>query len=45
MKTHDEKTLVEHEFCVETAHVFIETIKNTLLLSEIEREILSLSFG
>lgn len=38
MKIHDEKTLDEHEFCVETAHVFVEAIKNILLLSEIERE-------
>ena len=38
MKIHDENTLLDHEFCVETAHVFIETIKNILFLSEIERE-------
>ena len=38
MKIHDEKTLDEYEFCVETGHVFVETIKNILLLTEIERE-------
>ena len=38
MKIHDEKTLDEYEFCVETAHIFVNTIRNVLLLTEIERE-------